>query len=170
MQIPLTIILGLPRICAPCGANAGIAYVVVNNRTGLSALITSNTSNTLTVLYQNYSTTPFINTGDAYSIYKVLVMLDQPGRGKGNLVTGDVPTPAWPNDALEPVYAWNNTVQNPNDSTSHLMGCLAPLEQGRDVINNTPMPGYTPYTYPHPLVSGTPPPPAAPTNLRIAGP
>jgi len=27
-------------------------------------------------------------------------------------------------------------------------------QKGRDYYNNTPMPGYKPYTYPHPLVSG----------------
>ena len=32
------------------------------------------------------------------------------------------------------------------------------LVEGRDYYNNTPMPGYTPYTYPHPLTKGLPPP------------
>lgn len=43
--------------------------------------------------------------------------LDQPGYGQGDLITGDHPdkvndttgTPIWPNQALEPVYIWNNT-------------------------------------------------------------
>lgn len=42
--------------------------------------------------------------------------LDQPGRGPGDLITGEAPsqvnsttgTIAWPNQALEPVYLWNN--------------------------------------------------------------
>jgi hypothetical protein len=29
---------------------------------------------------------------------------------------------------------------------------------GRDYFNDTPMPGYTPYVYPHPLTKGLPPP------------
>jgi hypothetical protein len=101
------------------------------------------------------------NNWDSNSNGAVLIALDQPGRGKGNLVTGDNPTPTWPNNALEPIYVWANTVQNPNYAG---LGAMAPIMQGRDVYNNTPMPGYTPYTYPHPLVSEAPEPPA---NLRV---
>ena len=36
-------------------------------------------------------------------------------------------------------------------------------QEGRDYYNNTPMPGYKPYIYPHPLVSGL----APPSNLQI---
>ena len=43
--------------------------------------------------------------------------LDQPGRGQGDLLTGGFPnkvnsttgTISWPNQALEPIYIWNNT-------------------------------------------------------------
>lgn len=43
--------------------------------------------------------------------------LDQPGRGAGQLLTGSQPTKinsvtgilSWPNQALEPIYLWNNT-------------------------------------------------------------
>jgi hypothetical protein len=54
------------------------------------------------------------------------------------------------------------------------------MQVGRDLLLDTPKPGYVPYTYPHPLVGGasTPPPaatnqpaapnpPAAPTNLKL---
>src|SRR5438045_2195427 len=37
------------------------------------------------------------------------------------------------------------------------------IKEGRDFFNNTPKPGYTPYTYPHPLTG-----PLPPTNLQIA--
>ncbi len=48
--------------------------------------------------------------------------IDQPGRGLGDLLTGTFPTKtnsttgtvAWPNQALEPIYVWNNSlVPNP---------------------------------------------------------
>ena len=39
------------------------------------------------------------------------------------------------------------------------------LRQNVDYYNNTPMPGYKPYTYPHPLTGLAPP-----TNLTIASP
>jgi hypothetical protein len=140
---------------------SGVSYEVVNRRTGLNSFIKSNTSNTLTIA-QNSSQYVLFNTGDGYTIYKLLVALDQPGRGKGNLVSGDNPTPTWPNQALEPVYAWNNTVRGAQAN----IGGSGTILANRDYYNNTPMPGYTPYTYPHPLVStGTSP--APPTNLRV---
>jgi hypothetical protein len=112
------------------------------------------------------------NPWDVNSGGVVQIALDQPGRGKGDLITGDNPTPAWPHDALEPIYVWGNTVENPNTTPSRL-GAFSPMQEGRDVYNDTPMPGYTPYTYPHPLVSGASPnptPPGAPQNLHVVGP
>ena len=54
------------------------------------------------------------NSGDGYEIYKLLVALDQPGRGKGDLLADGNPvaTGAWPRQALEPVYAWGNKYNN----------------------------------------------------------
>jgi hypothetical protein len=53
--------------------------------------------------------------------------LDQPGRGKGDLLTGTFPskvdsatgTIAWPNQALEPIYAWANTLAAVSGYTQH---------------------------------------------------
>jgi hypothetical protein len=65
--------------------------------------------------------------------------------------------------ALEPLYAWNNTYDgNPVTIQSRDI-CTLSLEhvvEGRDFINGV-RPGYTPYVYPHPLtqdlvLSGTP--------------
>jgi len=52
------------------------------------------------------------NTGTGYAC------LDQPGRGKGDLLTGEFPnkvnsttgTRAWPRQALEPMYFWDNNI------------------------------------------------------------
>ena len=54
------------------------------------------------------------NSGDGYEIYKLLVALDQPGRGKGDLLADGNPvaTGVWPRQALEPVYAWGNNYNN----------------------------------------------------------
>ena len=47
--------------------------------------------------------------GDQYEIRRVLVALDQSGRGQGDLLSGTKPTPvAWPHQQLEPCYSWNN--------------------------------------------------------------
>ena len=96
--------------------------------------------------------------------------IDQPGRGKGDLLANFSPTPVrWPNQALEPIYAWNNKL---NGQTSNLAtNAPAVVVVNRDFYNSA-KPGYTPYAYPHPLVSGggggtTVPAPAAPTSVRV---
>jgi hypothetical protein len=99
--------------------------------------------------------------------------MDQPGRGKGKLVSGFSPTPTGSmGQALDPVYGWGNTL---NGNASPIWSRTDNLQEGRDYINS-PKPGYSPYQYPHPLVSGgsAPPPPsssgpAPPQNLRIIG-
>ena len=47
----------------------------------------------------------------------------------------------------EPCYQWNNgsAIFHPNQKV---------IRAGEHYFNNTPMPGYTPYVYPHPLVTG----------------
>jgi len=102
--------------------------------------------------------------------------LDQPGRGAGDLLTGGVMNPvntargnvaAWPRQPLEPIYAWGNLLNGvPTNMKSAQPGYLA---EGRDFFN-TVKPGYTPYTYPHPLTTGAGsnnPPPAPPQNLTV---
>src|SRR5215475_1229940 len=90
----------------------------------------------------------------------VIQAIDQPRLGRGDLLTGDTPTPRWLNQRIEGCYSWNNRYLPDNShinftvhqSTIHL------LQEGRDYFNDTPLPGYTPYTYPHPLVIGSPTP------------
>lgn len=85
---------------------------------------------------------------------------DQPGTGGG----------AWKYQILEPWYAWNNGAYAFVNNSA----CPSPqVKSGRDYFNNgaTPKPGYTAYTYPHPLTGGMPidADVAPPTNLRIVG-
>jgi hypothetical protein len=73
---------------------------------------------------------------------------------------------------VSPAYEWNNTNGTgdvryrlivPSEVSMH-------LKEGRDYFCGTPKPGYTPYTYPHPLVTGggtVVTRPGAPANLRI---
>jgi hypothetical protein len=95
--------------------------------------------------------------------------LDQPGRGKGTLMSNFNPTPVgWTQQVADPIYVWNNTLngtQSPFRSNSPEV-----VVEGRDFHNGTAKPNYTPYTYPHPLTqssSPSPTAPAAPRNLRI---
>lgn len=216
-------------------ANAGwvpghwVGYSVTNTTqiipTGTGAgfnpgsYIMANTSDTITfALDGSFGPIMTFNTGDGFAIYKLLIALDQPGRGKDNLLTGGTDPVTnggvWPQQALEPCYAWGNTYNN-----SRQLDSFSPyptIQVNRDFYNQAAAVGgaqtvgvgtgtlanrpatctkgvgywatdesklyvasatntwslyYTPYTYPHPLVSGVPVPPAAPKNLKVvAGP
>jgi len=138
--------------------NQWAGYSVKRPSDGATALITGNSNNTLQIgswLNENWS------AGNSYEIRKVLIILDQPGRGKGDLI--DVQHPAWPNQESEPCYSWNN-IHYPGGEHLNFERSLGSqtILPGRDYFDDTPMPGYTPYTYPHPLTrSQLPPKPIA---------
>jgi hypothetical protein len=132
----------------------------------MMALITGNTSNTLNLFaWQTLNWA----AGNQYQIHKVLTVLDQPGRGMGNLISGNPPTPVgWPHQEQEPCYSWNNIHSPGGEHLNFVLGSGAgnTIHQNSDYYSDTPMPGYTPYTYPHPLVIGggpTPTPTLSPT-------
>jgi hypothetical protein len=146
------------------------------------AFIQSNTSNTLTVAAGDNSRVNW-GSGDQYEIRRMLILLDQPGRGQCDLITGhatgrvyqnvvDAVTgkPGWPNQALEPCYSWND-IYTPTGAhiTIHAgIGNKGILQPERDFYNDTPMPGYKPYVYPHPLVSKGAMPPSEPQKSRAS--
>lgn len=86
--------------------------------------------------------------------------LDQPGMGKGDLLSGATPSAAWPHQASEPIYEWANTWVDNGNGGNIGGGSTVTIVTGRDFIHGA-MPGYTPYTYPHPLTGGSPLPPSA---------
>lgn len=64
----------------------------------------------------------------------------------------------WPHPAAEPMYSWNNIDIDPSGPSAgaHLNfeaidSGFETIHEGVDYFNDTPLPGYTPYTYPHPL-------------------
>ena len=139
--------------------------------------ILSNTSNTITYSENGgYPTPPAMSfcAGDSLEIRKVIHALDQPGRALGSVITGTPPVRpvGWNNQVTEPCYSWNNTTGNAPVNFSAGPGVRANVHY----FNSTRMPGYTPYVYPHPLVSGqappsptpspTPPPSATCSNLQ----
>jgi hypothetical protein len=81
------------------------------------------------------------------------VCREQPGTGKIDPVTGI--------HALDPAYEWNNLwckdnaggLCTPNMDLDWRINNIPQIVIGRDVIDDTPRPGYTPYTYPHPLTT-----------------
>jgi hypothetical protein len=135
-------------------------------------IITSNTNNALTGYWHSgYGGGTIWAAGDQYQIHRVLIAFDEPCRGMGDLLTGNPPinsttgTASWIHQALEPCYSWNNSPRLP---ITLAIGAFAVLQEGRDFFNDTPMPGYTPFIYPHPLV--TDPPIPSPTPAATVTP
>jgi hypothetical protein len=135
--------------------NQWAGYSIKRTAGGASQIV-SNTAHTITYLDSgengpNLSFAP----GDAFTIYDVLEAIDQPGRGQGSLISGDNPIPpaGWNDQVTEPCYSWNNTQGAVHINFSASTGNIRP---GEHYFNDTPMPGYTPYIYPHPLVNGLP--------------
>jgi hypothetical protein len=154
------------------------------------AYITANTGNTITyaggVVHGNLG----ITSGDSLQVWRVKHTADIPGRTGGSLVSS-VP-PHWNNQGnvndqvTEPCYSWDNRRTENLAVTFGFDGgqCHYTVRTNGDngVANNTSdvhfyndtvMPGYTPYVYPHPLVSGaspspTPPPTPSPTPTATA--
>jgi hypothetical protein len=144
----------------PWTSNQWVGYTIrrdAGTATPRFAQIQSNTSNRIRFAGGVFHNLAF-TVGDTFKIYKVLQALDQPGRAKGSLITGDPPVePAgWNDQVTEPCYAWNN-VSGGTQQVGFGRGDLI-IRPGEHYFNNTPMPGYTPYIYPHPLVKGLPAP------------
>lgn len=145
--------------------NQWVDYSLTNTVTGLFSFIKSNTSDTITYAYDTTVGTGLrFNNGDGFAIYKLLAALDQPGRGQGDLISGGdtapvnttTNKPSWANQALEPVYSWNNTYNGIALNVSAGIPPYPTIKPNRDFYNGMPKPGYAPYPYPHPLVSGVP--------------
>jgi hypothetical protein len=102
-----------------------------NTSSAYGAYITGNSAHTI----HYYTGTPdahlILNSGDTYQIHRVLVMMDQNGRGKTDQMVGNPPVlqstghPGYPHPALEPCYSWNNVYQPTGDS----MGISSPDAQ-----------------------------------------
>jgi uncharacterized repeat protein (TIGR01451 family) len=153
----------------------GVSFIIINlsspvdnNGEHAQSYLIGNSSNSLK---QGRAPTPF-HVGDQYEIWKVKTTLDQPGQGSGILLTGLPPNASpvtWPQRGYprEPCYSWNN-IDPTNGRQMDITAQEPSIKLGRDYFNRTAKPGYTPFVYPHPLVSGvsstptptpTPPPP-----------
>jgi hypothetical protein len=144
-------------------ADRWLAYSVTNLTRGGASIILSNSANGIVAKGVGRYKLPLWRTGDNYRITRATACLDQTGRGRGALVSGNPPTPQWPNQVPEPAYAWNNRL---NGQPVRMASSSLFIREGRDYYNDQPMPGYRPYTYPHPLTSSAGAL-KAPTRLRI---
>ena len=101
-----------------------------------SAYISDNTATTITYYYGGAGRgAPLVfNSGDAFSIRKVLIALDQNGRGKGDLITSSSGPRDWPNQQQETCFSWNNK----NTDTDQVYGITTSIptqHEGSDYIN-----------------------------------
>ena len=129
-------------------------YSVRRPSDGATAQINSNTNNTLSIF--QWRSQGFA-AGQTYEIRKVIQVLDQPGLG-AQAGTMNRNKPRWMQQATEPCYSWNNVDANNNQVDFKQGTGGSPVTEGRDYFNRTAMPGYTPYTYPHPLTTSLSPP------------
>jgi hypothetical protein len=125
-------------------------FTVRNADTNRFSIIRKNTGDTLT--YKPAVNKPLtFNQGQHFEIRKVIQVLDHPGGSTTDLLTGDAPRPYWLNQTIDPIYLWDNKL---NDDTSPKFAPAGNVIPDRDFIENKPRPDNKPYIYPHPLVSG----------------
>jgi hypothetical protein len=130
--------------------NRWVGYSVTNKNPAAPAylkgsVITGNTATQISYIYfptQNRGPTLVFRAGDRYEIHRCLTVLDQPGRGKGdlcggtaddpiNLVTG---TPFWTRELIEPSFSWNN-VYTPTNTAWGFGSGFPQCVEGRDFYN-----------------------------------
>ncbi len=140
-----------------------------NYPNGFFSVCTGNTSNTITVAPGSNATNMFkpFAPGDQFAIRKVIFSLDQPGAGIADVPadeTSVTPIPENLHQTIDPIYSWGNSVNGIAGAGDNTTAADGSMVEGVHYFNGIARPGYTPYTYPHPLVSGLPGPP---TNLRV---
>ena len=108
-------------------------------------MILSNTNNTLKMLYYADSGgSAKWSGGDQYQIHKVVVVMDQAGRGVGDRITGTITsntinsvtgTRSWPRNALEPCYSFNDVFAGDRSFIPLTGGFEYTMIQNRDYYN-----------------------------------
>jgi hypothetical protein len=169
--------------------NKWVGYSIKNPNlsSAYGSFIISNTANAITYSYyaaSDAATHLIFNVGDTYQIHRVLVMMDQNGRGKTDPIENDrfgnphlkkTGQPGYAHPALEPCYSWNNKHTDGTVLDYHSGDAQPTTKEGKDYFNlgggfpanTTPAQVSSTYTaalngvdytgtfiYPHPLVSG----------------
>lgn len=147
--------------------NQWVGCTLNDTNTGIFSEVVSNNANTMYYIGYGivHSTVLTFNTGDSFALYQVYATIDQIGRGSGDLlqyngydsqgnemiINTTTGQPSWPHEVVEPWYFWGNSLNGITVNTNEVYNPYPTLQMGRDYICDTPMPGYTPYPYPHPL-------------------
>jgi hypothetical protein len=139
-----------------------------------------------TVIFQNYvpwgfvtSTNRYDGNSDAYG----WPALDQIGAAPPTIPPNisDAPPPTRSLQGKSPAFAWRNTLNGARMpmAAATYSGSAYPsgqpgspnvasvIKENRDFFNDTPKPGYSAFTYPHPLTSAAPAPTPAATACSL---
>jgi hypothetical protein len=96
----------------------GAPFSVVDVTQTFGFEIGGNTKDTLTLVNANqdyFDGPPAWNVGDTIQILRAKACIDQPGRGQGDLLSGDPPTQkGWVHEVISPVYEWGDTLSGTN--------------------------------------------------------
>ena len=151
--------------------NQWVGYTVRDVQNGTGSLVASNNKTNLTIYDAVSGTSPFFTVGDTYEFRLVTRILDEVGRGAGALMSNSTPVingiAQYPNEALDPVYQWNNTL-NGGAVTMGNGGYYASVV-GQEIVNGV-NPNWRAFQYPHYLISGFTNPPSGPDPVIIVQP
>ncbi len=135
--------------------NSLVDIYVYNFADSSKGQITANTANTVTAILSGGIENDW-DTGDHYKITNGYPCRDQIGRSTDEYLWTDE-TPYPPQDH-ELAYSWNNKYEDDDVNFNIHNNCHVHIQSGRDYFDNVQKPGYSPYTYPHPLITnGTAP-------------
>lgn len=139
------------------GIGSGAWLVHNNTVTGTYTNIATMTINRAGAPYAPWGTCNGTSVWDGNTSPAGYPCMDQPGRGPGDLVSGDTATnqtlgsATYPRQAIEKSYCWGNTLNGVTTGCNTFNSSYVQL--GRE-FENSALSGYVEYTYPHPLVGG----------------
>lgn len=148
-------VLGVTVTGSPYTINEWTAYSIVrtNDTGGLgsyaSSIILSNSANTIYYPVPQNGLLRF-TVGDSFRIFKCSRPIDGIGVGKGDLLTDTTVAPA--NQIIEPCYEWHNYDHLGNNIGFEPAYTTMLATNGVHYFADTPMPGYSAYTYPNPIL------------------
>lgn len=134
---------------------------VFNYASNKLGMVTGNTANTMTFMGSRASAQQIgFKIGDTFSVHNIYPMLDAPGVGQGDLLSGDNPSPVNLHQTSQIIYGWGNVrYQNATQNTPPTFAgtngastSYPNIVAGRDYTNSLFV-GYVPYAYPHPLTT-----------------
>lgn len=140
-------------------SNAWAGCTVYNYSNMLCGVVAGNNANTMTFITSRSAWLQIkFKAGDQITVHSIYPLLDQPGLGQCDLLSGDSPNPRWLNFQPDPVYVWNNSLsimyQAPTVISPNAGSRSACIKEGRDFFNSA-KPSYSPFKYPHPLTQIT---------------